>query len=201
MKIISFQDKEEWMKSRVGKITGSRLKDLINKRGTAPKKGFYELIAERVATRPDDESPMDRGARLEEEGMARFEKETGKKVDSSLVLWVSDENENIAISPDGFMGKLEAVEVKCLNSANHIEAWLTQKIPSEFDFQVLQYFIVNPKLKTLFFVFYDPRIPSKDFFYFEINRKDKEEDIKLYLSEQLRIIAEVEKITLELTGF
>lgn len=201
MKTLTFQNKDDWFAARVGKITGSRLKDLINKRGTGHKKGFYDLIAERVAIPSDDESPMDRGIRLEEEAIQRFEKETGKKVDMSLVLWVSDENESIAVSPDGFIGKTEAVEVKCLNSASHLEATLTNEIPSEFEFQILQYFIVNPNLTTLYFIFYDPRIPNKDFFFFTINREDKESEIELYRQEQIKILAEVEKIVLELTNF
>lgn len=201
MKTLTFQNKEDWMQARIGKITGSRLKDLISLRGNGRKKGFYELIAERVALPADGENVMDRGLRLEIEAVERFEKETGKKVDTSLVLWIDEENDSIAVSPDGFIGKTEALETKCLNSASHIEALLTQKIPSEYDFQVLQYFIVNPKLKTLYFAFYDPRIPSKDFFYFTINRKDREDEIKVYRDEQLKILEEVEKITLELTGF
>lgn len=201
MKTLTFTDKEEWMAARVGKITGSRLKDLISLRGNGRKKGFYELIAERVALPADGENAMDRGLRLEVEAIERFEKETGKKVDTSLVLWVSEDNESIAVSPDGFIGKTEALETKCLNSASHIEALLTNEIPSEYDFQVLQYFIVNPKLQTLYFAFYDPRIPSKDFFYFTIGRKEKEAEIELYKAEQLKILKEVEEITLKLTGF
>lgn len=200
MKILTFHDKDEWMEARVGKITGSRLKDIISLKGK-PKKGFYQLIAERVALEADNENAMERGIRLESEAIEMFEKETGKKVDASLVLWVSDENESIAISPDGFIGKKEAVEVKCLNSASHIEALLTQEVPSEYEFQVIQYFIVNPKLETLYFVFYDPRIPNKPFFFLTIKRKDKEAEIKTYFEEQLRILKEVEKITLQLSNF
>jgi len=201
MKTLKFKSREEWMEARVGKITGTRLKDIIVLRGTTPKKGFYELIAERVALPATDENPMDRGCRLEEEALCRFEKETGKKIDKELLMWVSEEDESIAISPDGVIGKTEAIETKCLNSASHIEAWLTQKLPSEYQFQVYQYFIVNPKLKTLYFAFYDDRIPKKDFFYLTINRKDVEEEIKKYHEEELRVLSDIEKIVLQLTNF
>lgn len=201
MKTLKFNDKQEWLDARIGKVTGTRLKDIITLRGSGYKKGFYELIAERVALPADGENVMDRGLRLEEEAMARFSKETGKKVDSSLIMWVSEEDENVAISPDGVIGKTKAIELKCLNSASHIEAWLTQKMPSEHYFQTLQYFIVNPALKTLYFAFYDPRIPAKDFFYLTIKRADVQEDVEKYKSQQLEIIKEVERITLELTNF
>ena len=198
MKTLKFEDKESWEEARIGKITGTKLKDLISLKGSV-KKGFWKLVAERLSLPADDENAMERGIRLEEEAIKEFEKETGKKVDNSLIIWVSDENDSIAVSPDGIIGKTEALEIKCLNSASHIEALLTQELPDEYEFQVLQYFIVNPKLKTLYFGFYDPRVLAKPFFYFTINRKDKEEEIEFYKKEQLEILKKVEEIVLKLT--
>lgn len=199
MQTLKFEDKNSWLAARRGKITGSRLKDIVVKRGTGYKLGFYELIAERLGIAADDESAMDRGTRLEPEAMERFITETKKKVDTSLIIWTRDDNENIAVSPDGFMGKKEAVEVKCLSSARHIEAWLTQKIPDEYEFQKLQYFIVNEDLQKLHFAFYDPRLLAKPFFVITVKRKDVEEDVKTYLEYQKNVIEEVNKIVNELT--
>src|SRR3954454_22227301 len=109
MKTLTFDSQEEWLAARRGKITGSRLKDIVMKRGTGYKMGYYELIAERLAVAADDENPMDRSTRLEEEAMKRFVEQTRKKVDTSLVIWTRDDNESIAVSPDGFIGKTEAV--------------------------------------------------------------------------------------------
>lgn len=199
MKTLKFQNKEEWLLARRGKITGTRLKDIFVKRGTGYKIGFYELIAERIGIAPDGENVMDRGLRLENEAMERFMKETGKKVDMSLVMWVRDEDENIAISPDGFIGKTEAVEVKCLSSARHIEAWHTQQVPDEYSMQSVQYFIVNDKLKKLYFCFYDPRIPSKDFFVIEITRDDVQPFVDEYLEYERKTLVEANKIINQLT--
>ena len=202
MQTLKFKDRDEWMLARRGKITGSRLKDIISKRDNGRKKGFYELIAERLAIEPNGERPMDRGQRLEDIAIARFAKETGKKVDTSLVLWVRDENDSIAVSPDGVIEgtkNTESAEVKCLNSASHIEALITGKIPKEYDEQKLQYFIVNDKLKKLYFIFYDPRMTVKEFFFFEILRKDLKEEIAEYLKYQEDILQEVDKIVNSLT--
>jgi len=199
MKTHKFEDREAWLEARRGKITGSRLKDIVVKRGTGKKIGFYELIAERLGIPADDENSMDRGTRLESEAIETFKKETGKKVDTSLVIWTRDDNENIAISPDGFIGKTEAVEAKCLASARHIEAFLTQQIPDEYEFQKLQYFIVNDKLKTLYFCFYDPRLIAKPFFYIAVNRADIQEDIDTYLLYQKMTLEEVDSIVNSLT--
>lgn len=196
-----FQNREDWLLARKGKITGSRLKDLIVKRGTGEKKGFYELIAERIAIDPGEENPMERGQRLESEAVDRFIKETGKVVDTSLLMWFREDNESIAISPDGVIGDTEAVEVKCLSSASHIEAFLTNKIPSDYEYQAIQYFIVNDKLKKLYFVFYDPRIPCKDYFVIELNRKDLEDDIKFCFDSETDKLARIEETVNKLTNF
>lgn len=186
------------MEARRGRVTGTRLKDLIVKRGTKPKIGFYEIIAERVALPANEENAMDRGKRLEQYAVERFQEETKKKVNTELVLWCRDDEENIAVSPDGWIGKTEAVEVKCLNSARHIEAWLTREIPSDFEGQVLQYFIVNEELKKLYFVFYDPRMP-KDLFWLEVKREEVQEKVEQYLELERETLKRIEEIEKELT--
>lgn len=203
MQTLKFEDREDWLLARRGKITGSRLKDIISKRaGSGKKKGYYELIAERIAIEDISERPMDRGTRLEDIAIARFTEETGKEVDTTLVLWTRDDNNNIAVSPDGVVKgskNSEACEVKCLNSASHVEALLTHEIPSEYEDQVLQYFIVNDKLKKIYFIFYDPRLTVKDFFFMEITRESLGEKIDEFREYQIGVLAEVEKIVSELT--
>lgn len=206
MKELKFKDteKEQWLYTRRGKITGSRLKDIIVKRGTGRKIGFYELVAEKLGLPPEaDETALERGVRLETEALERFEKESGKKVDKSLILWAREDNENIAVSPDGIIGKTEAVEVKCLSSARHIEALIEKKVPADYEYQALQYFIVNDKLKTLHFVFYDPRFAplgkNLDYFEIEIKRAEMEEQIKETLEYERKVMEEVDQIVNQLT--
>lgn len=199
MKILKFSDELDWMEARKTKITGSRLGDIVVKRGTGQKIGFYELIAERLALPPTGENPMDRGHRLEQEAIDEFTKETGKEVDSSLVILVREDNESIAISPDGIIGEKEAVEIKCLSSARHIEAFLKNELPKEYREQMLQYFVVNDKLEKLYFCFYDPRIAVKQFFYFTFERKDIVEEIECAFQYQINILKEVNSIVNKLT--
>lgn len=137
---------------------------------------------------------MDRGHRLEEEALQRFEKETGKKVDGSLVMWVREDNEAIAISPDGVISETEAIEVKCLASARHIEAMLMNEVPKEYEDQIYQYFIVNEKLEIMYMVFYDPRLSVKDFFFLTIKRESVAEKVVEYLEYQRKILEEVNNI-------
>lgn len=230
MQVQRFNDdeREAWLAFRRGKITGTRLKDLYSKRDLRKKKiDFYALAAERIGLPPEtDENAMERGARLEADALDRFAKETGKKVDKSLIVWSRDDDESIAISTDGVIGKTEAVEAKCLSSARHIEAYLKKHrdlltdfdcVPEDYQLQALQYFVVNDKLKRLYFVFYDPRFamfdaegklrlasenPQKkilDFFYLTIKRSDVKDDVEEYLTFERNILQEVDAIVNELT--
>lgn len=180
MKVLKFDDREAWLNARLGKITGSKLKDIVSVRG-GRKIGSYQLVAESIlgsAALAEEEDPMARGTRLEPEAIERFRTETGKKVDDGLLLWISDDDERIASSPDGVIGVTEAVEAKCLSAARHIEAKLEHRIPKDYEAQARQYFVVNEKLKTLYFVFFDPRFPAGlDFFYLTLKRTDIKKEI------------------------
>ncbi len=78
MIIKKYDTKEEWLAGRQCCITGTTLSDIVVKRGTTKKMGFYQLVADRVAHDPDpDESPMDRGNRLEREAVEKLSKLTG----------------------------------------------------------------------------------------------------------------------------
>ena len=198
MKTLIYNTKDEWLSDRRGRITGSKLGDLYSKKGIK-KIEYYQLIADKLGIPADDESPMDRGTRLEGEAIQEFMNETGKEVDTSLVMWTRDDNDDIAYSPDGFIGEEEVVEVKCLGLARHIEAWLTKKIPKDYEEQVRQAFVVNEKLNTLYFVFYDPRLEAKPFFYFTINRVDIQEDIDEFLAFERQTLEEISIIIKDLT--
>jgi predicted phage-related endonuclease len=201
MKITKFdkENEEQWLDYRSGKITGSKLKDIIVKRGTSPKIGFYSLIAQRIAIPPTEEKAIYRGKRLEEEALERFEKETGKTLIKDLVIWTREDNEDIAFSPDGYTKDLkEVADAKCFNSENHIKAYINQKVPSEIEDQVIQAFCVNDKLETFYLVFYDPRMP-KDFFYLTIKREEVQDKVIEYLEYQKNILEEVEMWANKLT--
>jgi predicted phage-related endonuclease len=202
MKTQIFETREEWEQARRGKITGSRLGDMTLKQSKAKKIGFYELIAERLGIPADDEDSMQRGTRLEPEAILMFEQETGHTVDRRRKLWMRDDNESIAISPDGdFNDEEDAVEAKCLASSRHIEAYLTQKIPKDYEYQRTQYFVVNDKLKRLHFAFYDPRLIAKPFFIITVHRHEIEKEIMEAIALERDILTEVTSIVNQLSNF
>ncbi len=198
----TYLNREDWLTARMGKVTGSKLKGIITRKGNAVKIGVYELIAERLAI-PDagDISAMQRGNMFEEEALMRFEEATGKVVNKDKVLWIREDNENIAISPDGVISPTEACEVKCLSSARHIEALLTQEIPDDYFDQALQYFVVNDELETLYFIFFDNRMTAKEFFYLTIKREDVEQNVEFVRAEQEKVLNFVDEKVAELSDF
>lgn len=186
------QRSDEWFHLRKGKITGTTLKAIM---GTpkARKEVMYEILAERltVGVEDDYENAMDRGTRLEPEAISAFEFETGLKVDTAG-LCQDDDNCQIANSPDGLIGEDEAIEVKCMGGKNHVKMWLTNEIPDEYYYQVLQYFVVNEKLKKLYFVGYNPDIPTHPLHIIEVERN--EEEVERAKKSQEAFLQEVEAI-------
>lgn len=188
----TFESKEEWLNARLGNATGSRAKKCLPPvRGSEVPTEAYRLIWESIASSAainDDEDAMTRGNRLEPEAIKRFEIETGKKVDGSLVMWYSDLDKRLAVSPDGVLGKTAAVEAKCLGGTKHVEALCKKdlvglaRIPvntSGYQEQIVHYFVVNEKLKTLYMVFFHPDAPSGlDYLCHTFTRKDLAKEIE-----------------------
>lgn len=163
---------------------------------------IYKLIAQRIAKpiNPNDYtlpegvtySAMLRGQILEEEARDLISEKLGKKIIPGRV-WQSDVNEYMICSPDGeFEDETEAVEIKCLDSWKVVKAYYEKHPPSEYKPQILQYFVVNDKLKKLYFCIYSDVFsnPELGLQIFEINREDYKEEIE--------IVKRVENATLEL---
>lgn len=165
---------------------------------------IYKLIAQRIAKpiNPNDYadripegatySAMLRGQILEEEARELISEKLGKKIIPGRV-WQSEENEYMICSPDGeFEDETEAVEIKCLDSWKVVKAYYEKHPPSEYKPQILQYFVVNDKLKKLYFCIYSDVFsnPELGLQIFELNREDYKEEIE--------IVKRVENATLEL---
>lgn len=199
MKILDIeQNTPEWDAARLGKVTGSKLKDIVSERG-GRKIGFYQLNADRLALADEiDEDARDRGHRLEHEAIELFEGETGKKVNKDIGLVISDFHPSIAVSPDGLIQNDgiydEAVEVKCLGTARHIQIIEEDVIPRDYWYQVLQYFIVCDTVAILNFVSYDPRLVAHPFHLIVVTREDVKEQVERYKQYQLDTLAEIDAI-------
>ncbi len=232
MRIIEVrQNTPEWEEIRLGKVTGSKLKNVVTlpnkteqcarylaegytveeiidmvgcskatvtkaKTHTIEEKRkveFYQLIADTLAERHEG-APMERGSELEDIALNKYDETTGETVLRNLFC-VSDENENMAVSPDGLsQDHTKGIEVKCLKSALHLQAYFEKKIPSEYMPQVYQYFIVIDTMEELDFVFFDPDLPMLEYHIINVKREDIEKDIQLYRTEQIKLLADVDNL-------
>lgn len=163
----------------------------------ARQEAMYEIIAERLTVGTDDgeyENAMDRGLRLEKDAIKEFEFETGKSVEVTGFC-EDDEDPMICNSPDGLIPKENAaIEVKCMGGKNHVKMWLTNEVPDEYEWQVVQYFVLNKELQTLYFIGYNPDIPRHPLHVIEVKREEIAEKITKARVSQKEFLGEVNKI-------
>jgi len=196
----------EWFALRSGRITGTKLKNLVTRpaawrrpKGSSRKIEFYQLLADKLGVTEDEgadeEAAMHRGSRLEESARARFEKETGKTV-TEAGFCTHSKNPDLAFSPDGLIendGKYnEDVEIKCLGAAKHLQAYVEQYIQQEFEAQNMQAFIVNEDLERRHFVYYNPDVEKVQYHCIVVERGDILDKVAFYQEAEERVLAEVE---------
>lgn len=224
MKIIRLSqanDREAFLDFRRGRITGSKAKNvkLLTRGSNRTPAGFYEVMAEKLAIGKDGEPERERGLRLENEAIELTAKKLNLKVDLDPGVWVSDEDEDIMVSPDACEDSktpMFAIEAKCLDSKNHLQGMIqdiqAKKLEgynpieslkigtSDFRWQVIQYFVVNGDLKKVYFVLYDDRFAHDKLMHYviEINRNDIAEQIESQRADQKSLLAEMRKIIKEL---
>jgi hypothetical protein len=216
------------MEARRPKVTGKTAKTIkplsrgANKGKIDSAVGFWGLLAGRIAIQKDGEDPKERGDRLEPLAIRTLAERLNLDADVEPGMWLSDEHEDIAITPDGAERSLTptwGAEVKAIDSAQHLRYVITDRrarqlegykpidyVPNEYSHcyreQCIQYFVVCETLQTLHFIMIDDRIALDDlaFHYITIKRGDVAEEIEAQKAIQLQALAEVDKLIIELTG-
>ena len=187
MKILDLQQRSaEWFDSRLGVITGSRAKKAFASNNLP---FIDELIAEKVSGKMEElfqSKAMEHGVLFEPQALEEYVKRTGNNA-QEIGFCIHDEFNYIAVSPDALV--LEngtysgAVEIKCPSTKKHIEYIRQNKIPNEYKYQVLHYFVVCETVQWLDFVSYDPRLPKYNLFIKRVTRSELETDIEFALNQ------------------
>lgn len=159
------QGSPEWFAVRCGKVTASRVADLMarTKTGYGASRANYmaELIAERLTGDPAEKfsnAAMQWGTEKEPEARLTYSFRTG--ADVVQVGFV--EHPTIAMagaSPDGLVPADGLVEFKCPNTATHIETLLTGVIPQKYITQTHFQMLCTKRMWTDY-VSFDPRMPE-----------------------------------------
>lgn len=159
------QGSADWLAERVGKVTASRVADVIakTKTGWGASRANYaaELIAERLTGVPA-ESYMNAAMKwgTETEPQARDAYQFYAEVEVVQVGFVP--HPHIAMSgasPDGMVGEDGLVEIKCPNTATHIETLLGGTVPAKYVTQ-MQWQMACTGRQWCDFVSFDPRMPE-----------------------------------------
>jgi len=148
------QRSEEWFLMRHGRIGGTASKGLFIDSDTL----FISLLSEHLEDFELTENfmsyEMERGIEMEPIARAFLSSYVG--VDFQEVGWLqSEESSLIGCSPDGISEcEKVACEVKCLGAKAHTEVLLNNEAPKVYIPQIINYFTVNPKLESLWFICY-----------------------------------------------
>jgi hypothetical protein len=102
-------------------------------------------------------------------------------------------------SPDGLIGDHGLVEIKCPNTATHIETLMSDTVPGKYETQ-MQWQMACTDRKWCDFVSYDPRMPSHmQLFIFRVHRNaetiiELEREVEKFLSELDQKIVTLNKL-------
>lgn len=156
------QGTDEWHVARLGKVTASKISDLMAKgQGVSRKNYEAQLIAERLTGEREEtfkSSAMERGNEVEPQ--ARLAYEFFKDVTVSQIGFVEHPIiEMSGASPDGLVDDDGLTEIKCPNTATHIATILGGAIKGTYVKQ-MQWQMACTGRKWCDFVSYDPRMPE-----------------------------------------
>jgi putative phage-type endonuclease len=160
------QGSEEWFTIRIGKVTASRVADVIakTKTGYSATRDNYmaQLVCERLTGQKGDSfsnAAMQHGT--ETEPLARLSYEVTQNVLVDEVGFVPHPSIEMAgASPDGLVGDDGLLEIKCPNTATHIETLLSQIVPGKYNTQ-MQFQMACTGRQWCDFVSFDNRLPEE----------------------------------------
>lgn len=158
------QGTEAWHQLRLGKITASRITDVIAqiKSGEAASRADYriELVCERLTGKPTEgftNAHMERGIELEPFARAWYEVERGEFV--KQVPFIDHPTiKNAGASPDGIVGE-GLIEIKCPMTKTHIKYLLEDRVPAKYMPQ-MAWQMACTESKWVDFVSYCPELPA-----------------------------------------
>lgn len=160
------QGSEAWLLARAGKVTASRVADLMarTKTGYGASRANYlaELVAERLTGQPAARflnDAMRWGTDQEPNARAAYAFAYGVEIEETgLVMHpcIAD----FGASPDGLVGTEGLIEIKCPNTATHIDTLLSKAVPQKYVLQMQTQMACTGR-GWCDFISYDPRMPAE----------------------------------------
>jgi len=190
------QGTDAWFNIRIGKVTASRVADVLakTKTGYSTTRDNYmaQLVCERLTGQKGESftnAAMQHGTETEPLARAAYEARYDVLVDE--VGFVSHPTiEMSGASPDGLVGDDGLIEIKCPNTATHIETLLSESVPNKYYTQ-MQFQIACTGRKWCDFVSFDNRLPTELQMFVKRVPRD-EMYIKLIEDEIVKFLAELD---------
>jgi putative phage-type endonuclease len=185
------QGSDEWKALRLGKVTASRVADVVakTKSGYSASRANYmaQLIAERLTNTVADaytNAAMQHGTETEPEARAAYEFYQGVAV-KEVAFVPHPKIDQAGCSPDGLVDEDGLVEIKAPQTATHLETLLGQAVPGKYITQI-QFQLACTGRKWADFVSYDPRMP---------------ENMRLFIKRVERDDAKIKELEAEVAAF
>ena len=159
------QGSPEWFAARLGKVTASRVSDVMarTKTGYSASRANYmaQLITERLTGVPA-ETYTNAAMQWGQENEALARSAYAFHHDADIVEVGFCEHPAIPMagaSPDGLVAPDGSVEIKCPNTATHLATLLGEPIEGKYLAQ-MQFQMICADRKWCDFVSFDPRLPE-----------------------------------------
>lgn len=206
------QRSSEWFAARLGKVTASRVADVIAKTktgyGASRENYMAQLICERLTGKPTEgfsNAAMEWGTQTEPQARAAYSAKTGELVEE-VGFVCHPVIEQAGASPDGIVGDGlfvgdGLIEIKCPNTATHLEYVLAGKPPEKYVTQMMWQMAVTGA-PWCDFVSYDPRLPEHlQMLIVRVPRDDNriaelEAEVRKFLGELEDKLKQLEKVKL-----
>jgi len=172
------QGSEAWIKARLGKVTASRVSDVMAKLktggyGASRDDYMAQLICERLTGEVAESftnASMAWGTETEPMARAHYEMVNSVLVDQVGFIAHPD-IEKAGASPDGIVGN-GIIEIKCPNTSTHIDTLLNKKVPAKYIKQI-QFQLRCTGKEWCDFVSFDPRLKGLEMFTKRVERDEK----------------------------
>lgn len=161
------QRSEQWFAARCGSLGASQIADAISKSkdgkafGSTSANLRAKLVVERLTGIQEDSfktAAIQHGIDSEEAARLAYEAHTGAFV-TEVGLYKHPAIEGAHASPDGLVGDDGLIEIKCPNSATHIDTLKTEKVPTKYLYQ-MQWQMRCTDRQWCDYVSFDPRLPE-----------------------------------------
>lgn len=199
------QGSDEWFAARLGKVTASRVADVLAtiKSGESASRKNYrsELVLQRLTGKTAIgfiNAHMERGIELEPEARAAYELERGVVV--TEVGFIDHPTiEMTGASPDGLVSDDGLIEIKCPTDSTHMEALLDGEAPKKYIAQ-MQWQMACTGRAWCDFVSYHPDFGGKlNLFIKRVERDNEyisqtEQAVALFLEEVYNLHIKLEEM-------